>query len=804
MSPVAPLPGPFNYTVCWIWSQEGILGPRPDGEGPFRTRLFRRTFDAPAGARLTVHVSADTQYRLWCNGQEASYGPAKGDVDHQFYETVDLSGLLKPGKNVLAAQVVYYGDVWGGGKTGGPYSRMPACPGLVLWGVLTDAAGKEIEPLHSDEKWRVWIDRSCIHHDSTLEALWLGATEVLHCDRFPWGFQEAAFDDSSWSPALPTAAAVTPAHCFYAVSPHRLVPRMIAPLEVSQPQPFEEVFAGGTDAQRAAFRSMLQGSGDVTLPAGAAATFLLRVPALTTGFPMLRFSGGAGSTIRLRYAESLWQSDGTKANRNDPAGEVRGYCDALHPDGPEHTYQPFCWRTFRVLAVEVEVADRPLKLHSLQYKFTAYPFEDLAKFESSDASHAGIWDICWRTARLCAHETYEDCPYYEQLQYGGDTQVQAMISYCVPGDASLAKQWLYQYDWSRTSDGLTRSRYPSRVPQVIPFWSLHWVMGIRDYWQHTGDRQAVRDLLPGVQAVLDYFDRRVTDQGIVGKMTGWQCADWCPQWTRDIDGNGVPPGTLAGQSAFVSLITAVTLDQAAELAESAGRDGAELRDRSARLKSAVHKLFYDPKRGLYRDTPDGDIASAYTNVWAILADMPCDLPALAEKIISDRTLCQLTMFSGYFAYRALVKAGRYDLAPQLLKPWPAMLEWGLTTCPEIPSLSHTRSDCHAWSAGPLVEFCREILGVQPAEPGYAAIRIAPQPAGLRFARGRVPLTRLHAGLPARFVNVDWRIEGGRFLLQADSPPGVPCHVTLPGAAPRTFAGGGRIRLESAFPGGATR
>jgi len=295
---------------------------------------------------------------------------------------------------------------------------------------------------------------------------------------------------------------------------------------------------------------------------------------------------------------------------------------------------------------------------------------------------------------------------------------------------------------------------------------------------------------------MGYFERRVTGQGIIGRLSGWQCADWCPQWDGSKDGQGVPPGCHSGQSAFVSLMTAVTLDHAAELAEAVGQCGGDLRLQSAQIKLAVHRLFYDAKRGLYRDMLSGDVASAYTNVWAILADMPCDLPALAERIITDRDLCQLTMFSAYFAYRALVKAGRYDLAPQLLKPWRAMLEWGLTTCPEIPSLSRTRSDCHAWSAGPLVEFCREILGVQPGSPGYASIRNAPHPAGLTFARGRVPLTRPHGGAEPRFVSVDWRIEGGRFILSADAPKGVPCRVTLPGAAERVFENGGRIQLDS--------
>jgi hypothetical protein len=214
------------------------------------------------------------------------------------------------------------------------------------------------------------------------------------------------------------------------------------------------------------------------------------------------------------------------------------------------------------------------------------------------------------------------------------------------------------------------------------------------------------------------------------------------------------------------------------------------------LKAAVQRLFYDMERGLYRDTPDGTVASAYTNVWAILANMPCDRSALAEQILRDTTLCPLTMFSAYFAYRALAHAGRYDLAPQLLAPWPKMLEWGLTTCPEIPNYAKTRSDCHAWSAAPLVEFCREILGVQPAAPGYREIRIAPQPSGLKFARGRVPLTRINETDPPRFVEIDWRMERDAMHLHAHTPPGVPCHVTLPGTAPKTFPNGGTIQMRT--------
>jgi hypothetical protein len=785
---------PFDGTTHWIWSGEGMAGPRPD-KGQFRVRHFRRTFEAPARATLTVHVSADTCYRLWCNGVEVAFGPGKSDIEHQFYDTLDLTPHLREGKNVLAATVEYHGDSWAEVPHGGQCSRMSARPGFTLFGVLRDAAGNELAKLHSDRQWRVCVDDALGHQDCGWFTLWLGGMEVMDCARFPWGFQEIGFDDAAWLQAVETALAVSDTWTLYATSPHRLVPRMIAPLEVSPPRRFARAVRSPSGEDLSAWSALLAGKAKVTVPAGRKATVILDAGEETTGYPRLVFAGGKGATMRLRYAEALFVRPQQKGQRNDSAGELQGYFDTVLPDGPSRAYSPFFWRTFRFVAVEVEVAAEPLSIESLDYRFCAYPFEELARFESSDPSHAGIWQISWRTARLCAHETYEDCPYYEQLQYGGDTQVQAMIGYYVPGDASLARQFLYQYDWSRTSDGLTRSRYPARVPQVIPFWSLHWVMAVHDYWRYTGDLDSVKDLLPGTLAVLDYFDRRVTSEGIVGKLSGWQCADWCPQWTDKHDGSGVPPGALAGRSAFVNLITAVTLDRAAEFVAAAGKSAAELRRRSAALKQAVHRLFCDERRGLYRDRPGDDLASAYTNVWAILAGMPCDRSALAERVVNDRDICQLTMFSIFFAYRALALVGRYDLAPALLEPWRRMMAEGLTTCPEIPDFAHTRSDCHAWSAAPPVEFLGEILGVYPAQPGYATIGIAPKPAGLTFARGCVPLTRLDASQPARFVHVAWRIEDGEFRLDAEAPEGVPCRVRLPNGRVRNFPRGGQINVR---------
>ena len=99
---------PFDGMASWVW-HGGVAEPRQPRRSPCRTAYFRRRFSVPeSGCRLTVHASADSRYIPYPNGAPDSRGPAKGDIEHQFYDTVALDGLLVPGDNVLAAMVVSY------------------------------------------------------------------------------------------------------------------------------------------------------------------------------------------------------------------------------------------------------------------------------------------------------------------------------------------------------------------------------------------------------------------------------------------------------------------------------------------------------------------------------------------------------------------------------------------------------------------------------------------------------------------------------------------------------------------------
>ncbi|WP_431217922.1 hypothetical protein ACQ86N_00460 [Puia sp. P3] len=103
----------------------------------------------------------------------------------------------------------------------------------------------------------------------------------------------------------------------------------------------------------------------------------------------------------------------------------------------------------------MQTHDEPLVIDDIYGEFTGYPFKQPSEFVTDNPEIKKILDIGWRTARLNAWETYTDCPYYEQLQYIGDTRVQAVITYYNSSDDRLPRNAIELMDHSASD----RRRY---------------------------------------------------------------------------------------------------------------------------------------------------------------------------------------------------------------------------------------------------------------------------------------------------------------------------------------------------------
>ena len=76
--------------------------------------IYRREVEAEQlPDSFKVRFSADSRYKLFCNGKLVQFGPMKGDDTCRYADTLELAPFLKAGKNVLAVEVLCVGsDPW--------------------------------------------------------------------------------------------------------------------------------------------------------------------------------------------------------------------------------------------------------------------------------------------------------------------------------------------------------------------------------------------------------------------------------------------------------------------------------------------------------------------------------------------------------------------------------------------------------------------------------------------------------------------------------------------------------------------
>jgi hypothetical protein len=242
-------------------------------------------------------------------------------------------------------------------------------------------------------------------------------------------------------------------------------------------------------------------------------------------------------------------------------------------------------------------------------------------------------------------------------------------------------------------------------------------------------------MLAGVRAVLTFFAAHQKQDGSLGPMPWWNFVDWTSQWR-----GGVPPTTPAGSSAPIDLQLLLGYQWAADLEESLGSKAlaGEYREAAGVLQQAVQQLYWDTNRRLYADTPGRSAFSQHTNALAILAGVVTGDEArnLIVLILTDPSLVKCSIYFRHYLHSAVNKAGEGDRYLDLLGPWRAMLERGLTTWAETED--PTRSDCHAWGASPNFEMFRTILGIDSGAPGFRKVIIRPYLGKLTEVSGSIP------------------------------------------------------------------
>jgi hypothetical protein len=700
-------------------------------------------------------VSADNRYKLFVNGKLVSLGPARGDIFHWNYETVDLAPFLLNGKNVIAAIVWNFGDMR-------PEAQISYRTGFIMQG---DSDNEKM--INTDKTWKCRHDSSYAPKEPVLIYSYYvaGPGETINYNMALKKWMNIDFDDTNW----PSAQQITqglPKGAFGFGLGWMLVPRTIPQMELKE-QRLQKVRRTDVSQLPESFPSQKK---PFIIPANTRVSILLDQGYLTDAYPVLQFSKGKNANITLSYAEGLyveepnqkdWRNLHQKGNRNDVEGKrFIGVKDSLISDGSDgQEFSSLWWRTYRYMQLEVKTKEEPLVIDDLYGKFTGYPFTMNAKFDARNDTLNKILETGWRTARSCAMETYMDCPYYEQLQYVGDTRIQCLVSLYNSGDDRLMRNAITLLDDSRMAEGATLSRYPTANAQEIPPFSLWWIGMLHDYWMYRNDEAFVKSKLPGLRQVLWFFNKYQQPDGSLTNLPYWNFTDWCETkgWNA-----GVAPIGKEGSSAALDLQLLWAYQLAAELENKLGmKDYANQYAAAAeQLKQTIQRKYWDSSKKLFADTPEKDVFSQHTNSLAILTDVISgpDATQLAKKIMNDTLLTQATIYFKFYVYQALAKAGFGNDYLSWLDVWKKNLAMGMTTWAEISDINNTRSDCHAWGASPNIELYRTVLGIDSDAPGFKKIKIIPHLGALTYANGTVPHSNGNISVSYEKNNDHWKVS----------------------------------------------
>jgi len=757
------------------------------GETP-RVVAFRRRFTVAQATTVRIHVSADERYELFVNGARIGRGPERGDEWNWFFETYDLD--LAEGLHVIVARTW-----WLGPKGPAPFAQISVRHAFLL---AAGWAGKDDLLSTGIAAWECKLldGYECLPAG---QAWGCGAKVRIVGKCFDWGY-ERGDGETGWQSAVVVGNAVT-AQANDQPACWRLRPAMLPAMaeetthvgtarlvtdangfpfhdDPYQPQP--PVRAGDHFAAEACdWDGVLRGESPqgVTIPAHTVRRVLIDVGDYYCAYPDLRVSGGAGAMVRLSWAESLyerlpvaqrkeWIGNMPKGNRDEVEGKFfHGVTDEFLPDGgTDRAFSTLWWEAGRYVQLLVRTADQPLTVHDLSWRVTHYPFEFAYSFDCSDPCLVAVNRLAQRALTMGSHEHYTDSPYYEQLQYVGDTRLEVLTTYATCPDARLPRKAIELLGAGRSPDGRVLSRHPSRVIQHTWGFNLWWVAMVHDWMMWRGDKPFVAARLPGVRTAIDAALACVSADSLVRVPNGSNVnfMDWGVGW------KGGHPPINSDISGLFTFQLAYVLGLAAELEDYTGEPemAARWRRHARQIAAAATGLLWNEQRGLLADDPAKTHFTEHTQILALLSGLlpPGRRDRVAAGLCNDPGLDKATIYFSHYLFEVCHQLHQPNKMFDRLNTWFDLLTIGLRTLPEMPE--PTRSDCHAWGAHVLYHCQATLLGVRPASPGFATVSVRPMLGPLSWASGTLP----H---PAGPLRVDLRsAENGLLQGSVDLPPGV--------------------------------
>lgn len=736
--------------------------------------LFRKEIDLKeAPVRALGWVTADSRYRLSVNGQRVQWGPAPCDPRQLDVDPCDLTALFKPGKNVVGAEVLFYGlgdGTWAAGK-----------PGFIFHALLEFKDGHK-ESVVSDTSWQVLLDRA--HRPGQYKRWYLRALqEEFDARLHPQGWDTPEFaPDDTWMKAARTGCAPDdPPACGPSdgndlvdrVDPEKgaLRARQIPPVrELSVPVKrmadagrvtwlrdpqdwFEQRITNSFTIARADVAKVQDDGWE--LPAtpdprkGVFVTFELEEQVV--GWPQFTIDAPEGTIIELMIQESHDPDKGPLWLDTHFYAWTRFICrEGLN------RFESFDYESCRWIQLHIRNASRPVTVSHVGMRRRLYPWPNTAHIISDEPQLQRLFDATVNTLNNSAIETFADGMGRERQQYSGDGSPQIFVARQAMGDTLLSRRFLRTFSKGQTKEGYFMDCWPAfdRLARVLQkqidgaYWGPlldHGVGFNFDCWWHyleTGDLDGIQEPYPRLLRFADYLESIRGADGLLpvedlGIPTVWmdhiafkkprhkQCA--FNLYTAAMLKNALAPLCRAMKDADKASHAEEFGDALLQAAvqrfwnENSGRFEDNLpwqaEEKEARTsdRSLATSILFD-------QCPDNNTTAALKALAEAPADMGISYPANA-----------------HWRYWALAKGGRTDV---IVKDWRE--RWATMNSVILNNALQENwqadpDSTQEWShcpLSPVYVLFMDIAGIRAAAPGFTRCTVRPQLADL----GRLELT----------------------------------------------------------------
>jgi len=754
---------PSDWHARWI-----APGFDQDPVKPDPAPLLRGAFkiDGPIRA-ARLYITSLGLYAAQLNGRDVGdqlLTPGWTDYDKRIeYQTYDVTALLRPGDNALGVTLAdgWYRGFLGGGGARNLYGRQLA--------LLA-----ELRIVHADGSVQV----------VATDGSWKSSTgPILAADLYNGETYDARLEQPGWSEPGYDAAGWPG----------------VAVLEHTK----DTLFAGIDPPVRRT--GELQ---PVSMVRAADGGYLFDLGQNLVGWVRLVAHGAPGTTLTLRYAEVLDRGGNLYTANLRTAQATDRY--TLRGDGRDEVFEPrFTTHGFRY--VEVTGLTREPSLGSVT-----------GIVVGTDLPRAGTWtssnpllnqlqqNVVWgQRGNFVSIPT--DCPQRdERLGWTGDAQIFARTAACNFDVAGFFTRWLGDVSADQKADGAMPFVIPDIQTKHAP--TLRAAAGWGDaaviipwtLYLAYGDRQVLADQYPSMKAWVEYMRRTAPD---LLWNTGPQFGDWLAYASPSGEARSYP-GATTGKDLVATAYFAHSADLVARAAAVLGRedDARAYAGLAAQIKAAFNREFVTPNGRVGENTQ-----TAYTLALAFDLLPESQRAEAARRLAADVALHRNHLTTGFLGTPLLCQVlgdtGHLDTAYALLTQesypsWLYPVRMGATTIwerwdgikpdwtfqdPEMNSFNHyAYGSIDAWMYGVVAG-----IQVDPAQPGYKHVLIAPRPGGgLTFVRATEQS-------PYGEVGSSWELEGDTLALTVRLPANSSATVRLPGAVLDAVREDGRPLAQSA-------